>query len=719
MVKKTGKLEYGERAFLMDAEQAIRSDVIRALIELITNSDDAYGDGDGPITISILPTDDPQLPIEIWVSDAAIGLTAEGLEQRLAKLGVTKEINAAVTARGLFGRGARDVASLGTLFFRAIRDDHYSELRIDGLDYEFLAIDEPATAEQRADLLLDSSQNGFTNVVRVKKRVRIPGGAELQRKLSDHAQLRDLVGRREVTLIDERASKLHARVIPPTLPDPILELEVPVHGYDPVRIVLRRLPERATSSVSDYSKHGLLIRSGMSVFENTWLGLEGRPEAAHFCGEVDAPQIIQIIHAFDRDDEKIGGTTRLLKRDRDGLQRSHEYTKALTLAIHSAIGPTFEALAKSLAAGRKEGAELANAFQAARHAIRDQLRKALEEIDEEDSPEGSGDGDPGIEDLVIIPPRRILRPGASVTLTVRARPGLREHELDADVERQAPAEVLSGAVASEAAWIDHPRLPAIVSNVYVTAGLTEGTAVVRVRVGDRTARADLIVSDMLDADDVVPETLEFEKRNSRVAPTRKRRLALRAPLEYVGSRVAFSIEGSGTFAPADGAILTPDATGRWSTTIVRFTADASTGEARIVAYLDAMSDGCVITITDSAPPQGPEFEFHLSGVKDPLNRSSLTRKGENLEIEVYGLHPSFAALFGPYDDAAQKFSSEDQPEARAVLAEVLGAELAGHLVEKDYVRNPDRLNDASRILRRRHELQMRFQSILHRSLRPS
>ncbi len=718
MVKLKGTLEYGERAFLQDAEQAIRSDVIRALIELITNSDDAYGELNGPINIRILPTDDDAHPVEIRVSDAAIGLTAQGLEQRLAKLGVTKDASEAAHARGLFGRGARDVASLGTLHFKAIRDDRYSALRIDGLAYEFLAVDETATAAHRQDLLLKDGQNGFTNIVSVVKKVKVPGGADLQRRLSEHAQLRDLARRREVILFDGRGKGIQTRLIPPTLPDAILDRDVPVEGYESVRLVLRRLPERSTTAMSDYSHQGLLVRSGVSVFENSWFGLDGRPEAAYFCGEVDAPQIISIIHAFDRQEE-LGGSTRLLRRDRDGLQGSHEYTKALTRSIHAAVAPTFDELAKSMAAERKEGAELANAFKAARNAIRDQLRKAIEEIEEDDQLEGTGHGSDAVEDLVIIPPRRVLRPGSAVTLTVRASPALRGQALDADIERQSHQEVLGGAVASSAEWVNHPRLAAIVSNVYVTAGLKEGSAVVRARVGDRTARADLIVIDQTDDESFPPESLKFEQSHLRVSPTRARRLVLRAPLEYVGSHVALSVEGSGSFSPTDGAMMAADPTGQWATASVRFNAGENAGTAQISAFLDAMSDKCDITITDAAPPQGPDFDFHLSGVKNPLNRSSLVRKDGSLEIEVYGLHSSFAGVFGPYDDAAEKFTSEDEPAARAVLAEVLGAELAAYLVERDYVRNHERLNDATRILRRRLELQMRFQSILHKSLQPA
>ena len=44
MATKTWPLEYGARAFQQDAVAAMRGEIIRALIETITNSDDAYRD---------------------------------------------------------------------------------------------------------------------------------------------------------------------------------------------------------------------------------------------------------------------------------------------------------------------------------------------------------------------------------------------------------------------------------------------------------------------------------------------------------------------------------------------------------------------------------------------------------------------------------------------------------------------------------------------------
>ena len=50
VVKKSGDLQYTARAFKQDSEDAMKGDVIRALIELITNADDAYDSRGGGMT---------------------------------------------------------------------------------------------------------------------------------------------------------------------------------------------------------------------------------------------------------------------------------------------------------------------------------------------------------------------------------------------------------------------------------------------------------------------------------------------------------------------------------------------------------------------------------------------------------------------------------------------------------------------------------------------
>lgn len=715
-VQMEGELEYLERAFVADAEYAIRGSVIRALIELITNSDDAYGPSDGPIRISLADSGESEFPVELRVADAARGLRGEELRSRLARLGVEKEDADAENARGLFGRGARDVASLGPITFAAIRDGYYSALRVEGKRYRFLAHDIPASSEHRSDLGLGPDENGFTNIVRLHKNVKVDGGSVLGRRLAANAQLRDLVGRRTVLLTDHRKKGFTARLMPPSVPPAVLETDVPVAGYEPVRLTLRRLPERASGAVTAESPHGLLIRSGISVFQNTWFHLEGRPEAAHFCGEIDAPQIARIIRAFDKKDP-LGGSTRLLARDRDGLVREHEYTKALATAIATAVQSQFESLAKAMAAERRQGENLSKAFEVARKAIRDQMRQVLEEIEEDEAPTGSGEGP--LEELAIIPPRRILAPGEQVTFTVRARTIAADDPITAAITAESTDGVIDGVAASSSAWSEHPRLDAMQTTVSVTAGTSLGTAVLRVTAGGHAAQADLIVEPPPVIPLEPPTELEFERDQVSVAPGRRRRLVIRAPLSFAEISVSVGHSGDGEISPVGSVTLAPEPGGRWVTSVIGFTADASPGSAVVTAWIGDVTATCRITIKEPTGPSGPDFDFELRGFKDPDRRATLLPESGRLKVDVFGLHPGFAGVFGPYRDDQKKFEREDEPEARAVLAEVIGVELASYLVEREYIRFPERLNDAARVLRRRSELQLRIQAILHRALRAS
>src|SRR6266849_4570830 len=55
-LRRAGRVVYGVRAFEQDAQEAMRGDIVRGLIELVTNSDDAYarmGDVAGKIRIEV------------------------------------------------------------------------------------------------------------------------------------------------------------------------------------------------------------------------------------------------------------------------------------------------------------------------------------------------------------------------------------------------------------------------------------------------------------------------------------------------------------------------------------------------------------------------------------------------------------------------------------------------------------------------------------------
>lgn len=720
-MQTSGRVEYGARAFEQDADQAIRGDVVRALIELITNSDDAYGDNPGPIFVRVQSTEDADFPVRVLVQDSAKGLAAEGLRKSFAVLGGERSVDdGGASARGLLGRGAKDVASLGRVEFHAIKGGHYSRLDLSSAgDWKLHAVDLPASDQDRTFLGLEPDENGLTNVLWIRARTRVPTRTKLEELLSRHAQLRRLVARRSVFLEDTRADSpfLVRLSAPERRGEVVLDRELAIAGYEvPARLTVRRLPTKSSASVGPYSDTGLLINSGVSTFENSWLGLDHMPEANFFAGELDAPQIAQIIRAFDRDDP-LGGSFRLLARDRDGLVPTHPYRQALALAVGAAVKPLFDDVAKSMDARKRQGADLSRAFRVAGDALKEQFNRALEEIEDDEPLSG---GTSPSDDLVLIPPRRVAKPGESVTFSLRStrpQPG----EPSATVDKASSEDVVNSLAVSREGWAPHPRLDARITHVFATAGDVDGSAEIRVSVDGRVVFATLVVSSLDAPDEDPPDSFEIEPSRAHISPGRGRRLRIRADIAHVDALVQITYEGIQLETVPKQLALGAEINGRWAEGWLRIKASHLRGEGRLRATssLDGSIAECQLNIDESAGRGGLGIDITLSGHRSPTRRVELINDQGQIRITIYALHRSFGGVFGRYSDLDEKFSEEDSPAARAVLAEVISSELAGHLTERDYAKRPDQLNDAPRVLRRRADFQARFLPVAHRALQPS
>ena len=211
-IKKSGDLQYTARAFKQDSEDAMKGDVVRALIELITNADDAYNSKGGIIQIKLHKSESPY-QVKISVHDKATGLDADGLEKAFARLGdLNQKFVGDMGTRGLFGRGAKDVAALGKARFASIRAGKFSSLEIDPVKAKFNMedINESPTKSAYEECLLKEGESGLTAELFVATIHRIPSATDMVTKLQSHVQLRDLLNRNEVFYFDER-SKLEVK----------------------------------------------------------------------------------------------------------------------------------------------------------------------------------------------------------------------------------------------------------------------------------------------------------------------------------------------------------------------------------------------------------------------------------------------------------------------------------------------------------------------------
>lgn len=109
----------------------MKGSVIRALIELITNCDDAYSRSrkSGPISIEVHRFPGTDEPTQIAVRDRATGLNRGEMEKNFIQLGGDRSGFAdGEEVRGLFSRGSKDTAWFGETVFEGIKGGEYTVL---------------------------------------------------------------------------------------------------------------------------------------------------------------------------------------------------------------------------------------------------------------------------------------------------------------------------------------------------------------------------------------------------------------------------------------------------------------------------------------------------------------------------------------------------------------------------------------------------------------
>ena len=123
------KLQYADRVALQQADQAIRKDVLRALVEIITNSNDSYSrleDAGTKVSGEII--------IDVWrkhrnsvirVRDFAEGMDDIRMDVVVGTYGeATSGLKEDLHVRGMWGRGLKDaIFGLGYGYVNSIRDD--------------------------------------------------------------------------------------------------------------------------------------------------------------------------------------------------------------------------------------------------------------------------------------------------------------------------------------------------------------------------------------------------------------------------------------------------------------------------------------------------------------------------------------------------------------------------------------------------------------------
>lgn len=715
---KEGRVQYTANAFQQDADLAIKQDLVAALIELITNADDAYGSKPGPITITISKPDPKSGIVDVSVKDQARGLTPEELVEKFTVLGgENSQFLSGENSRGLLGRGAKDVAGLGSVTFAAIKDDIFTELTLTR-DSKFRQEDElRATDEQRKILGLAPGENGLTATIHVDVdglNIKLPKALKLIEKLSTHAQLRDLIGRRQVVFIDRR-SKLAPTTLVYEKPKSteILNETFQVTGYPgKVTLVLRRMDTYSKGALDAYSDHGILVRSGITIYENSGFGQHNHQSMGYISGELFAEDINRLIREHDKSGGKQTGG-RLIRRDRDGLVKEHPYTFELNKAVQSRLNPILEKISDETMSQGGQGENLTRALKDAAKALQKEVKEILEELDLGDSLNGETWSKP----LIVIPPRLKIAPGETRILTVRAQ-GSPEAELEAFLANEDSEKLLSLVLPTPTDWQPHTRLDASLAHFKVTAGENLGDGKIAVHLKGESVQVDISVAEPSFSDPEVVEQLQFKTSKAKIAPTKTRTLELRAPLHQCDEEVVIDYEGVEILEAPKKVLLKPSAAGDWASALVKIKTTNNVGALTINARDSHGAEASAILNVEEGGPQGGDiFDFELVRGLDFAGRVSTSDIDGVLNVKVYTSHPAFAGVFGKYDESKKSYQREDTPEARKVLAEVLSRAIAEDFTVKQSLREPADFTDGPRYFARCNELTERFLKAFNATLK--
>lgn len=702
MSKRQGRLVYTQRGFQQDAEEAMKGDVIRALIELITNADDAYDGKEKGIIDIDFAKGTGLYGGSFSVRDKAGGLNGLRMEEAFTKLGdKNKKAIADMGARGLFGRGAKDIAALGRARFSSIHDGKFSSLEINHRgEYEMDFFDDPPTAESLEETGLNQGESGLTAQLLVHSRHRIPTSLDVIEKLETNVQLRDLINRNEVTYFDERTNSKKRLIGLEPSGQPLLDIDLEIPGYKiAARLIVFRLPSKEIGAIDVYSKHGIVICGRGAAYENSLMHLSNRPEAGWFCGRLEAPEIHDLARSYDDEEGKTTqNPMRIISRTRQGLVHEHPYWRALCAAVEPHLKPLLDVVALEEGAQRVEGERLRNRFNAISNTLANKLQELLDANDAGEIPTETVTDD-NFQDLTIIPPRRILKKGETVTLTVRAPEGM---DLDSlNVSTVFGSEVIELIdIPDPKNWIQHERLP-VVSNTIKIKGMKVGSSKVFATRNEVSATCEVTVIDFDTAEEVIPETLVFDPENLSVAPEKRKLMTLRAPISFAGEKARITVSDD-IFEVQAVANLKPNSTGMACEARIIGIAKNTEGSVIVTASIGIVSAYANVKITEAGHKRNPKLDFELNGRDNPPQRVTASIEEGRLLIRLYGKHRSLKNIFGRY--TSQGFENENSPEASATISETLAQQLASFVVEREAEVHPERFSDAAMYFARQQQL---------------
>lgn len=664
--------------------EMIQSNVVPALVEFITNSDDSYARLEsqgralsGRIQIDVIERRSGQ-DSSVIITDDAEGFSAEQLRERFGTMGA--DTSGSANVRGFFGDGLKEgVLGLqrgGTL--QTIRDGLMSRAELVWIDRK------PVYTERQLGVEVDPAirQNlglqgdGSRLEVYVASDVRLPRHEKLYETLTRHYALRGIL-QSETRTVRLRRLNDKGRVLQQddlSYRDPVrddafesIDVEGTVAGYPDARYELavwRSTEPLSGPEAGAQRQSGIIVEARRALVDIGFFGHENRSGTEYLYGRLVCPVLYDRLRSGDM----------VVAKNRSGLNRRNDFVIALLAELDKILKPVVAAEAERL-----RRVETQNVDPKSRKRI-EELRRELnkiaqEELEEEGDEPGDEEGTPdfrfsgrgytvycGEERVVKALLRASVIAGPTTAEFSVAGEGLSVHPMKVAVSPQSAVE---GLIVVEAR---------VHGDKVLDAGLVEAA------VESHKASATIVVKER---DTTPPPTFAFVSQFYRVPVSEWKEVALRihipsAPL--LPAQVTFDLDKGDLEVRPSTEIADPEnARGEWLTLRVNVRGDqigsADTLEARLGNLVATTNLRVVSKEEPDKPGRGGLIkDIKLDSRENPTQRTYF-REGV---ITVFVNHPSLRRYLLKPDDQAK-------PAGRALLADLVMHAFCRHVAERTYL----------------------------------
>lgn len=337
---------------IIDIDSQRFASVEKALVELITNSDDSYSHleqggaaASGGITIRYERHDRGAV---VAVTDAAEGMTIDRLRAVLTYGGAHSQLaEGGTTGRGFFGRGLKQaVFGLGHGWIETIQGGRLSRVDLFRDEtgryvYDDQDGDRAAASGDYARLGLAEDGTGTrVTIVVDNPQVTLPLFRSLVAALGGNFYLRDILQRRALELVNGNVPRRRVAPTPLRYEEPPGETMLgpglvgsfvaggELHDFE---LTLRKAAAELILR-GDERDSGLLVVSGTAVLDCQFFRFEGQLGTEYLAGRVDCPTLVTMLAAGRA----------VISDEREGLNLKEPAVAAFAAAVSDLIAPVVE-----------------------------------------------------------------------------------------------------------------------------------------------------------------------------------------------------------------------------------------------------------------------------------------------------------------------------------------------------------------------------------------